>query len=218
MKKTNILFIALILFLFGCENTKTKKPSITVENTTEVFTPKDTKQHTQKSTKNFNDNDAIKSHDSEIIKETFTLNTLQQDPLKINIDNKHITMDTVVTTPLVLISLFNTQTAQHSSQITSLLALQKKYTHKLTVLAICVNQEKKENLVKKYPNFSDIYYFFTNKKENDQFVKTMMKTVEMHDPLTLPSSILYKKGNYYIHYEGATPLEMIEYNIKEAIH
>ncbi len=216
MKKTNILLISLILFLLGCENSKTEKPHITIENTTEIFTPQNTTDENQ-TTKEESNDDQKTEYTSESIKETFTLN-IKQNSTMLTIENKHISIDKAET-PLILLSLFNTKSAQHRVEIPYLMELQKKYKNRLAIFSILVNQEEKEEVLKKFSqDFSNIYSFFTTKKENEHFVQTIMKVLEIKEKLTLPLTILYKEGNYYIHYEGPTPVEMIEHNIEEAIH
>ena len=217
MKKTNLLLILSFLLLLGCEETKTKETYITVENTTEIFTPKENKQQKLNYTKEKKQNNHTKKPTNKNLKKTFTLNTSKENNFVLHIDNKHISVDTIQT-PLILISLFNTKSNQNSTELPYLLRLKNKYKKQLTVLTILVDQEEKNKVLQAYPELSDIYYFFTHKEEMTQFMQTIKKILEIKEKLTLPLSILYKNGNYYIHYEGSTPIEMLEHNIHQAIH
>jgi hypothetical protein len=62
-----------------------------------------------------------------------------------------------------------------------------------------------------------INYFISNSQENDTFAVELLKGLNIEENFQLPLTILYKNGKYYAHYEGAVPIEMIEYDIKKAM-
>ena len=95
--------------------------------------------------------------------------------------------------------------------------LQKKYKHDFFTLGVLVNEPQNKNSIKTFIQEHAIDYFIATGKENSTFVKTIVKGLQLPENFSLPLTILYKEGNYYIHYEGATPIEMIEHDIQEII-
>ena len=62
-----------------------------------------------------------------------------------------------------------------------------------------------------------IAYPVSNSLQNNDFSNMVAKILHLSHDFPIPLTVMYVKGEYFTHYEGIVPIEMIEYNIKEAI-
>jgi len=196
VKKINILFLTAVLLCFtGCED---KKPDTTVKKTTiEDF------------------NKTKETNESK--KHTFSLRDLNGSNYSVSIENKHIKISTV-NQKLILLNFFATWCPPCKGEIPYLADLQKKYKDRLFIAGILVNDSPDDKTLKAFTETYGINYFISNAKDNDAFVKLAVQKLQLDENFPIPLTILFKNGNYYAHYEGAVPVEMLEHDIKEAIH
>ena len=197
------MLITLASLLFsGCNKKKEEKPfisteNIPVENTTEIFTPKDIQAQIQKS-----EHKNIK--DEQVDKSTTMQATNASDHFTIDDGNSHYEINLIngqfsssdVNKPVILINLFQPECNACKTQMKYLTKLAKKYQNKLQIITLSDPMEKVDNT-----RFSD-------------HIKT---TLGLSLKSTIPLSILYKEGRYYTHYEGLVPVEMLQYDIEQAI-
>ena len=61
-----------------------------------------------------------------------------------------------------------------------------------------------------------INYFISNTKENDTFAMRLADQLQLDENFSIPLTVIYLNGEYFTHYEGAVPVEMIEYDIQQA--
>ncbi len=218
MKRTNILFLIIIsLFFTACENKKSASQDIAVENTTEILTQKDRGQNTL-NTKELTNNSTVTTHKSITTSSTgtFILTDSKQKQYTIDVDNKHIT-STDINAPVILINLFATWCPPCRGEIPYLSDLQKKYKNKLFVAGVLVNDVQDNAALETFIKRYHANYYISNGKQNDAFAAAVTKALQLPKNFPLPLTILYKAGNYYIHYEGAVPVEMVEHDIQEAM-
>ena len=203
-KATVLLFITVLLCFTGCEDKKSDLPE---KNSTTIIIDKNStlKNIQVSSLKTDTDTKKFKLADIENISQTFYFN--KKEILIEDIPQKFI-----------LLNFFATWCPPCNGQLPYISDIASKYKDKLFVAGILVNDSNKEyhdieDLSKKY----SLNYFISTSKNNDDFATKLLKDLDIAKDFQLPLTILYKNGKYYTHYEGATPIEMIEYDIKKAM-
>jgi len=205
VKKINILFLTAVLLCFtGCED---KKPDTTVKKSTPDLTVNKNTIEDSNKTKETNQSK----------KYTFSLSDLNESNYSVSIKNKHIEISTV-NQKLILLNFFATGCPPCKGEIPYLADLQKKYKGRLFIAGILVNDNPDKKTFKTFTEAYGINYFISNAKDNDALSKLAAKPLQLDEDFPIPLTILFKNGNYYSHYEGAVPVEMVEHDIKEAIH
>ncbi len=225
MKKAKTLLQTTVLacftlFIFtGCEEKKEENPFIPLENTTEIFTQTNTSKQKEKQSKfkikkeNVNKEVAAVS---EMTTDTFTLSDIQQNQHKLTISNKKMSFHDI-SQPIVIINLFSTWYSPCCGEIPYLTDLQKKYKKSLFIAGVLVNDKQDNTILKEFIDTYHINYFISNSTQNNAFAKKVVKELQLPENFPIPLTIIYKEGNYYTHYEGAVPIEMIDHDIQEAI-
>ena len=223
--KSSLLFtilLSFILFSFtGCEDKKDQEPLIAVESTTEVFAQKDQKQEkseiqkvaktqTQEETNNKEASVSLTSTD------TFTLSDIQNNRHTLTISNQKMAFHDI-NQAIVIVNFFSTWCSPCRGEIPYLSDLQKKYKKKLFVVGVLVNDKQEDKALKAFITKHHANYFISNSKQNDIFAAKLVKELHLPENFSIPLTVIYKEGNYYTHYEGAVPVEMINHDIKEAI-
>jgi len=203
-KITILLFITIFICFTGCED---KKCDITSEdNTTDTINKTCNIVNTDISTLKTN-----------IYAKKFKLNDIENKHYTFYFDKKNILIDGI-SQNFILLNFFATWCPPCKGQIPYLADLKEKYKKNLFVSGILVNDANKVyHELEEFSTEHHINYFISNSKENDIFAIELLKGLNIEENFQLPLTILYKNGNYYTHYEGATPIEMIEHDIKKAI-
>ena len=194
----------LILFaLNSCEDKKHETTIIPIENTTEIFTNKDkkipgNKQKVVKEKKIEEVNMSILSQKNitthgEITSNDFTLKN-KQHTYHITLLNHKLTFRGTQK-PIVFINLFKADCSACLSQISAFKKLERKYKKELFVLNLSDDMQNKELI---------------------RFAHALQNSLEITIN-TSPLSVIYKNGNYYNHFEGLAPIEMISHDIQQAI-
>lgn len=62
------------------------------------------------------------------------------------------------------------------------------------------------------------YYISQSKESNEKFAKIVATQLRLKPDFELPMMIMFVYGEYYTHYEGTVPEEMIESDIKQALN
>jgi len=202
-KITVLLFITVLLCFTGCED---KKSDIPEKNTTNIID----KNITLKDA-----NNSVSKIDTEAKK--FKLNNIENKNYTFYLNKKNIFIENIPQ-KFILLNFFATWCPPCNGQLPYISDLEKKYKDKLFVAGILVNDEDTEyheiqELSEKY----SIDYFISNSKQNDTFAIELVQYLNIAKNFQLPLTVLYKNGKYYAHYEGATPIEMIEHDIKKAM-
>ena len=192
MKIKFILSTIFVILLFsGCENKNDEDMSKMVSKSTH---------------KNQKDDTTKQNNSAEL-----TLKTVDGKPLKVKIDEKSIHFKGHEN-KVVLVNFFATWCPPCKAEIPHLINLQNKYKDDFSVIAILREQNKPNEEVQSFIDYYDINYIVTNSPENFTLA-SYFGGVQ-----SIPLMILYdKKGNYYTHYVGAAPEEMLEADIKKAL-
>jgi len=198
-----LLFITVIICFTGCED---KKSEVSIENTTEII---------DKNTTIEDINDSPLKTDIETKK--FILNDIDNKSYTFYFNKKDIFIDDIPQ-KFVLLNFFATWCPPCNGQLPYVADIQAKYKEKLFVAGFLVNDENKEyHEIEELTGKYNIDYFISSSKQNNTFAIDLLKCLNIAENFQLPLTILYKNGKYYAHYEGATPIEMIEHDIKKAM-
>jgi thiol-disulfide isomerase/thioredoxin len=147
----------------------------------------------------------------------FKLNDIENKNYTFYINKKNIFIKDVQQ-KFILLNFFATWCPPCNGQLPYISDIEKKYKDKLFIAGILVNDDNKEyHTIQELSEQYNIDYFISNSKQNDTFAMELLKNLHIAEKFQLPLTILYKNGKYYAHYEGATPIEMIEHDIKKAM-
>ena len=226
---TFLLCFTLLSFT-GCEDKKVQDPLIHVENTTEVLPTEDKDQ--QKEKQEISNEESMQealersetpkepideeSPASQTATDTFTLRDIQQTTHTLSIKNQKIIFQDIDQS-IVIINFFSTWSSPSRAEIPYLSDLQKKYNKDLFVAGILINDVLYDDTLKEFISKYQANYFISNSKQNDAFAAKVAKDLHLPENYDTPLTVIYKNGNYYTHYEGAVPVEMIDHDIQEAI-
>ncbi|MEA3490526.1 MAG: redoxin family protein [Campylobacterota bacterium] len=155
------------------------------------------------------------SQDSEK-KHTFVLTNIDKEDLNITILNE-TTLSANIDKPLLLINFFATWSPPCRGEVNVLNQLQKSYTKELFIVGVTINDDQNRT---KAHHLSEIYnsnYFISDAPDNSLLINSIIKSLKLPSNFPTPLTILYIDGELYRYYEGAMPIEMMEYEIKQAI-
>ena len=210
MKHHFYLLLALIFLLSACNDTDTyaKKKELTVIRNLS-------------SHQNFlHQEEAIQKETIPIptLKEyTFTFEDLegQTSTLKMKSDIYNFSN---IQQPIVLITLFSTWCPPCRGQIPHLSNLQNKFKKQLFIVGALVHDDIKDKDLQKFLNAEKILFFVSkSQKENLKFANMITPKLKLTKEFPMPLMILFFKGKYFTHYEGAMPEEMIESDIEQLL-
>ncbi len=216
MHKISALFLAILLItLTGCEDKKPDEAPIPIENTTEfVSQPQDNSDYKTK----FKINKQTKLHDSNISPtgtDTFMLLNTKSKSHKVTLSNDQIIFQHN-NKEIVLINLFATWCPPCIGELSDLNTLQKKYSNDLLLVGVLtydyIDIPSLESFIAKH----EINYFISNSPHNNAFSGRLATTLHLPQNFSIPLIAMYVDGKYFTHYEGSVPVEMIEYDIKQA--
>ena len=209
MKNIKLLLLSTLLLCFtGCEDKKSAETNTSIAS----------KEH-NKSLSQINNNadtQALKKQAELRKKHSFVLNDPNDDNRSISIVNKHLVIDKV-TEKIILINFFATWCPPCKGEIPYLADLKKKYKTDLFIAGILVNDTPDAKSLRNFIDSYGINYYISISEQNDALAKFVSKRLELDENFPIPLTILFKNGDYYSHYEGAVPVEMLEYDIKKAM-
>jgi len=219
MHQTSALFLMLLLFVFtGCEEKTNEHNTIPVENTTQVLgEPSQTTSQDDSfkvSTHRKSPSTTPKSTIS--LSDTFTLTDTKNRHLTMNLSNQDMLIKEN-TKPIVLITFFASWCPPCLYEIPYLNDLKKKYQTHLFLAGVLVHDSMDTPTVKSFVAKHTIKYYVSNSTQNNDFASLTAKTLHLPHNFPIPLSVMYVNGRYFTHYEGIVPIEMIEYDIEEAI-
>lgn len=233
VKKINTLLLTLALVCFalfsltGCEDKKDQDPLVAVENTTEILTQKDKDQQKEKQERpNAKKQLKTAATKEEAIREEvpmpqistdiFTLSDIEQNSHTLALNNQGMTFHTIDQS-IVILNFFSTWCSPCRGEIPYLSDLKKKYKKKIFIAGILVNDEQNNETLKQFMSRYRVNYFISNGGQNDLFASKVAEALQLPENFSIPLTVIYKDGNYYTHYEGAVPVEMIDHDVQEAI-
>ena len=227
-----LILLIIVSIYIGWEDEESKVISMPVENTTEIFTKKDTDQQQDKRFKleknkedmldnishNITDETTkvgIPAPESEKTTATFRLVNTKEVKHTVTLSGKKVVFHTSEK-PIVLVNLFATWCPPCIGEIPYLNDLQKKYQNELFVTGILTHDTIDQPSLETFMAKNQVNYFISNGTENDAFSNLLASTLQLPENFSIPLIVMYVEGEYFTHYEGIVPVEMIEYDIQQA--
>ncbi len=113
---------------------------------------------------------------------------------------------------VVLLDFFATWCPPCRAEMPHLVNLQTKYDGKIQILSILMEEDKDNKDIISFSKEYNLNFPILNSKEN------FLLSQALGGIRSLPTLVMYDKaGNYFTHYVGAAPEEMIEADIKKAL-
>ncbi len=113
---------------------------------------------------------------------------------------------------ILILDFFATWCPPCRVEIPHLVALQKKYKDKIQVFSILMEENKENEELSDFIDEFDINYPVLNSKENF-FLSQALGGIK-----SLPTVVVYdKSGEYFTHFLGAVPEEMLDATIQKAL-
>jgi thiol-disulfide isomerase/thioredoxin len=186
--KTLRIFFSLftILFVLACEDEKEKNPKNTIDKT-------------ENSSKD----------------DTFSLSSLVGEYYTVTVSNEKVTFKES-SKGIVLVSFFATWCIPCRHEIPYLNDLQTKYKKDLLVMGVLVHDKINTQDFNYFVKENKINYYISNTIDNNAFASLIAKTLELPKVYSIPLTVMYVEGEYFTHYEGSVPIEMIAYDIEQA--
>jgi thiol-disulfide isomerase/thioredoxin len=225
-----LILLIIVSIYIGWEDEEPKLISMPVENTTEIFTKKDTGQQQDKRFKlektkedmldNISHNLTDETTKVEIPAPekntaTFTLVNTKEVNHTVTLSGQKFVFHTSQK-PIVLVNLFATWCPPCIGEIPYLNDLQKKYQNELFVTGILTHDTIDQPSLETFMAKNQVNYFISNGTENDAFSNLLASTLHLPENFSIPLTVMYVEGEYFTHYEGIVPVEMIEYDIQQA--
>lgn len=193
-----LLLLVSLLGLVGCEDKPDEDTLTATENTTEILTKKRNQEH--KSTQE---------------PATFSLHNTHSQEYNLTIYDEDIEIKEH-NAPIVLLHFFATWCQPCVAEMPYLNDLQKKYRKELFIAGILTHDSIEEAALQTIIAKNGVRYFVSNAAQNDALAARLTSTLGLPENFTIPLIVIYVEGRYFTHYEGNTPVEMIEYDIEQA--
>jgi len=145
---------------------------------------------------------------------TFTITDIDQRSTTVSLEGNRLHV-AKVTQPLILLNIFAEWSPPSCGMIPYLDALQKKYPKELFVIGITANSDMNNSDLRLFMKKHNASYFISNSQDNDRLALRIAKFLNLDENYPIPLTILFKNGEYTIHYIGATPIEMIKADIEQ---
>jgi len=118
---------------------------------------------------------------------------------------------------VVLFDIFATWCPPCRAEVRHLGNLQKKYGDDLIVMGITIEDDVSNDELEKFKEKYSGQYLISNKAQNQDLARAIASTIGVGQQFPIPLMIMYKNGQYITHYAGATPEEMIDSDIAQAL-
>ena len=85
-------------------------------------------------------------------------------------------------------------------------------------MGLLIHDDIEEKEIKCSIALRDVNYYISNSKEsNNKLASILSSRLKLQADFELPMMVMFVYGEYYRHYEGIVPEEMIESDIKQAL-
>lgn len=118
---------------------------------------------------------------------------------------------------VVLFDIFATWCPPCRAEVHHLGNLQKKYGDDLIIMGLTIEDDVSNNELEKFKEKYRGEYLICNKADNHSLARAIASTIGVGQQFPIPLMVLYKNGQYVTHYAGATPEEMIDADIAQAL-
>jgi len=223
-----LILLIIILVFIGLKDKQPDTTAIPVEDTTEIFMTKDAQSEQnqrfklQKKQKVVDDLNKVNMSTQDInipepdkTPSVFTLiNTIDKSH-QITVSNQQVIFDNIKK-PIVIVNLFATWCPPCIGEIAYLNDLQKKYKTDLFIAGILTHDDIDQPALETFMAEQQIDYFISYTPYNDTFASLLARILHLPENFSIPLTVMYVEGEYFTHYEGSVPVEMIEYDIEQA--
>lgn len=214
-----LLILLIILFIFiGSEDEESKDISMPVENTTKILTEEereegpDARFKLEKTKESITDKSPSLPDGKQV---TLTLTDIRDVNHTVTLSNQKVIFPTSEK-PIVLVNLFATWCLPCIGEIDYFNDLQKKYQQELFIAGILTHDPIEKSALNTFMVKHQINYFISNSTNNDAFSMLLASLLQLPENFPIPLTVMYVNGEYFTHYEGTVPVEMIEYDIQQA--
>lgn len=118
---------------------------------------------------------------------------------------------------VVLFDIFATWCPPCRAEVRHLGNLQKKYGDDLIIMGLTIEDDVSNDDLEKFKQKYKGEYLISNKADNQPLARAIASTIGVGQQFPIPLMVLYKNGQYVTHYSGATPEEMIDSDIAQAL-
>ena len=219
MRKINILLLTLLVLNFtGCEDKKSTDGTIPVENTTEMFDAPDKEEDTANRFKlpQHNRQETPESEINPSFSDTFTLQNIKNTSYSVTVSNQKVSF-TQNNKAIVLVTFFATWCPPCLADIPYMNDLYKRYKKDLLIAGVLIHDTIGKEALKSFLAKHEVKYFVSNGRQNNDFSSLVAKTLRLPKNFSIPLTVMYVNGEYFTHYEGCVPVEMIDYDIQQAL-
>jgi len=148
---------------------------------------------------------------------SFTFKDLQNNSSLLTMKNDVYTFKNIQQS-IVMVTLFSTWCPPCRGQIPHLTNLQRKFKKNLFILGALVHDDIEDKALQKFIISEKALFFISNnQEENLKFAKMIAPKLRLPEDFPMPLMILFKEGEYFSHYEGSMPEEMIESDIEQLL-
>jgi len=225
-----ILLVIVIIISILWKDEKPDTTDIPIEYTTVVITkgPTSIQNETRFRLKKYQEESSDDLSEEEILEEktnhalsrkgtgTFTLINTRGQTHQITISDQNIVLSENQK-PIIIVNLFASWCPPCIGQIAYMNDLQKKYQKELFIAGILTHDTIDKASFESFMAKHQINYFISHYKDNDSFTDLMAKVLGLDENFSIPLTVMYVDGEYFTHYEGSVPVEMVEYDIQQAI-
>ncbi len=194
LTKITLLFLTMAILFSGCERKAHKENSQTQE----------TKQEeTQPAT----DNETNK----QVEQSSIVLHTTGGMQITLKATPKGIIFEGYEG-KVVIVNFFATWCPPCKAEIPHLADIQSAFKENLQIIGVLMEENKEDITIQKFEKMMGINYPVANSPEN------FLLSDALGGIKSLPTTVMYdKNGDYFTHYVGAVPQEMIEADIQRAL-
>ena len=147
--------------------------------------------------------------------DTFNLSS-QNTVQKVTIANKKVIFRDVEQAIVVInICLSPCRTCMVENQYLSM--LQKRYYQDIFVVGVMANNGISDDNISNFKDKNGLDYFISTSNDNSSFTKLLVKNLNIDKDFNIPLTVIYSEGEYFNHYNGLTPIEMIDFDIQQAL-
>lgn len=218
----------MIIISIVWEDKEPDTTSIPIENTTEIFTTKDADEQQEsrfKLAKKKDDTLSATEIDSSLPEDTlsmpkqdsgiFTLTNTVSESLSVAYSGQDMLIQEVEQ-PIVMVNLFATWCPPCIGEIPYLNDLQKKHQKELFIAGVLTHDSIDRSALETFMAKNQINYYISNGAYNDALANHLAIELHLSENFPLPLTAIFVNGEYFTHYEGTVPVEMIEYDIQQA--